>query len=315
MRSGTNAIERTEPVVISTWYFGKPANERAWEALAAGGSALDAAEAGVNVPELDPDVQSVGLGGLPNAEGEVELDAAVYWAPERGVGAVAGLRRVARAVSVARRVMEATAHCMLAGEEARAFAVRQGFPEEELLTPQAREKWEVWKADPARAEKSHDTIGLLARDANGDLCAATSTSGLAWKLPGRVGDSPLVGSGLYADNAVGAAAATGIGETILRYCASFWIVEAMRAGASPQDACERFVRWIVGERPAYAEDMVAVIALNAAGVVGGAATKEGFEYAVTRGGETRLHPGPFWPDFGGSGGSGGVGPAEVGASG
>lgn len=279
------------PVVISTWHFGKPANERAWEILAAGGSALDAAEAGVNVPELDLEVQSVGKGGLPNAAGEVELDAAVYWAPTRGVGAVAGLRRIARAVSVARRVMEATSHCMLVGDAAREFAVSQGFEEEDLLSPQAREKWEGWKADPDRAEKSHDTIGLLARDANGDLCAATSTSGLAWKLPGRVGDSPLVGSGLYADNAVGAAAATGIGETILRYCASFWIVEAMRTGATPQAACEGFIRWMAGERPEFAEKMIAVIALSKEGEVGAAATKEGFEYALTRDGETLLHPG------------------------
>ncbi|MBW3625112.1 MAG: N(4)-(beta-N-acetylglucosaminyl)-L-asparaginase [Armatimonadetes bacterium] len=286
-----------EPVVISTWWFGRPANERAGEILLQGGSALDAAEAGVNMPELDPKVTSVGKGGLPNAAGEVELDAAVYWAPTRGVGAVAGMRGIARAVSVARRVMEATPHCMLAGEAARVFAVGQGFEEEELLTPTARQRWEEWKVRPDLAEKSHDTIGLLARDANGDLCAATSTSGLAWKLPGRVGDSPLVGSGLYADNAVGAAAATGIGEYILRYCASFWIVEALRAGAPPQSACESFIRWMAEDQPAYTEDMVAVIALNREGETGAAATKEGFEYALTRGGETRMHAGPYWPEF------------------
>jgi isoaspartyl peptidase/L-asparaginase-like protein (Ntn-hydrolase superfamily) len=227
----------------------------------------------------------------------VELDAAVYWAPTRGVGAVAGLRGIARAVSVARRVMEATPHAMLAGEGARAFALAQGFGDENLLSDDSRRQWEEWNENPENAIQSHDTIGLLARDANGDLCAATSTSGLAWKLPGRVGDSPLVGSGLFADYAVGAAAATGVGEYILPYCASFWIVERMRTGASPQAACESFVRWMAADKPEYAEKMVAVIALSQAGEVGAAATKAGFEYALTRDGETRLFPGPILGEF------------------
>jgi N4-(beta-N-acetylglucosaminyl)-L-asparaginase len=285
------------PVLISTWRFGKPANEAAWPILANGGSALDAAEVGVNVPELDPSETSVGKGGFPNALGEVELDAAVYWAPTRGFGAVAGLKRVAKAVSVARKVMEVTPHCMLVGESARWFAVSQGFEEEELLTEEARQAWEGWRAHPENAVKSHDTIGLLALDSRGDLCAATSTSGLAWKLPGRVGDSPLVGSGLYADNAVGAASATGLGEYIMRYCASFRIVESMRAGASPQTTCEDLIRWIATDRPDFAEKMIAVIALSKDGEVGAAASKQGFQYAVTRDGITELLDGPYWPEF------------------
>jgi isoaspartyl peptidase/L-asparaginase-like protein (Ntn-hydrolase superfamily) len=286
-----------EPVVVSTWNFGAPANRAAWPILDAGGTALDAAESGVNVPELDLTVTSVGKGGYPNAEGETELDAAVYWAPNRGFGAVAGMKRIAKAVSVARKVMEATSHCMLAGEGATRFAVSQGFEEENLSSPESLRAWEEWKKHPESAVKSHDTIGLLAIDRNGDVCAATSTSGLAWKLPGRVGDSPLVGSGLFADNAVGAAAATGVGEYILRYCLSYRIVEAMRGGETPQVACENAIRWMADDHPPFAEKMVAVIAVDKSGRVGAAASKEGFQYAVTRQGVTELLDGPHLPDF------------------
>ncbi len=286
-----------EPVIVSTWEFGERVNQAAWPILVAGGSALDACEAGVNVAELDPTVVTVGKGGLPNADGVVELDAAICWAPTRGVGAVAGLRGVVRAVSVARAVMERSPHCMLVGEGARRFALAHGFEEENLLSAVARRQWEAWRADPDSAVRSHDTIGALALDSRGDLCAATSTSGLAWKLPGRVGDSPLIGSGLYADNGVGAAAATGVGEYILRYCAAFHIVESMRAGATPQQACERFIRWMVEDRPEFGMKEVAVIALSRDGATGAASTKPGFPYAVTRAGETTMREGPHPPQF------------------
>ncbi len=233
------------PAVISTWEFGRPANAEAWKTLAAGGSALDAVERGVNQAELDPDNLSVGFGGLPDEGGEVTLDAILFWGPRHAAGAVGCLRRVKRAVSVARKVMEETGHTLLVGEDATRFALRFGFKEEDLLTEKARARWEAWKKDPRRRTFwTHDTIGMVALDANGDLCAGTSTSGLAFKIPGRVGDVPVPGAGAYVDNDVGGVAATGDGDVMMRFAPASAAVEFMRQGAAPAEACARSLRRI-----------------------------------------------------------------------
>ncbi|MCI0340661.1 MAG: N(4)-(beta-N-acetylglucosaminyl)-L-asparaginase [Planctomycetales bacterium] len=278
----------TLPAVLSTWSHGGPANEAAWAVLAAGGSALDAVEAGVRVSEADPKVRSVGYGGLPNEEGVVQLDACIMRGSDRNAGAVAGLERVKHPISVARRVMEKTRHLLLVGDGARRFAVAQGFPEEDLLTPESKATWEKWKAEQAAKSgggapgkeppDAHDTIGMVAVDARGDVAAACTTSGLAWKLPGRVGDSPLVGHGLYADSRVGGAASTGVGEEVIRVCGSFVVVEEMRRGRTPQEACEEACRRILERTAGKPAGQVAFIALRKDGVTGAACLREGFVY-------------------------------------
>jgi N4-(beta-N-acetylglucosaminyl)-L-asparaginase len=230
------------PAVISTWAFGQAANREAWKTLAAGGSALDAVERGVNLVELDPDNLSVGYGGLPDEEGEVTNDAIVFWGPRHAAGAVGCLKRVKRAISVARKVMEKTGHTLLVGEDATHFARKVGFPEETtpLLTANARARWEAWKADPKHATSwNHDTIGMVALDRAGDLCVGTSTSGKGFKIKGRVGDVAVPGAGAYVDNDVGGVAATGDGDIMMRFAPSIFALELMRQGASPVEACSR----------------------------------------------------------------------------
>ncbi|MGQ9525643.1 MAG: N(4)-(beta-N-acetylglucosaminyl)-L-asparaginase [Armatimonadota bacterium] len=267
---------------VATWRFGEQAVSAGRKVLACGGSALDAVEKGINAVELDPSVTTVGYGGLPNSCGVVELDAAVMWGPGRQVGAVAGLRGIAEAVSVARAVMERTNHCMLAGEGARSFALAQGFRARRLLTRSSRQKWEEWQSKGGRYEPdSHDTVGMVAVDCEGNVCAGTSTSGLAFKMPGRVGDSPLVGSGLYADNSVGGAVATGVGERILRYCMCLRVVELMSAGHHPQDACQKVVRFMVQDDESNLDGQAAVLAMDRMGRVGAASTRPGFCFAVS----------------------------------
>ncbi len=273
------------PAVISTWSHGGPANEAAWAVLAAGGSALDAVEAGVRVSEADPKVRSVGYGGLPNEEGVVQLDACIMRGSDRNAGAVAALERVKHPISVARRVMERTRHLLLVGDGARRFALAQGFAEEDLLTPESKATWEKWKAEQAKKEPAgdepadaHDTIGMVAVDARGDVAAACTTSGLAWKLPGRVGDSPLVGHGLYADSRVGGAASTGVGEEVIRVCGSFVVVEEMRRGRPPQEACEEACRRILERTGGKPAGQVAFLALRKDGATGAACLREGFVY-------------------------------------
>jgi len=229
------------PAAIATWSFGVAAVEGAGQVLAVGGDALDAVERGIRVVESDPDEHSVGYGGWPNAEGVVELDAAIMDGTAQDAGSVAALRGIKHPISVARRVMEATPHAMLAGEGALAFALSQGFPEEDLLTEASRAGWEEWQRERELASTTHDTVGLVALDARGDAAAGCSTSGRSFKLPGRVGDSPLIGGGLYADSEVGGAAATGLGEEILKFCASFLVVEYMRRGHSPMEACRKVI--------------------------------------------------------------------------
>lgn len=288
--------------MIATWKFGAVACRAAWPVLADGGGALDAVERGAAAVEDDPAVSSVGYGGLPNAEGVVELDAAIMDGRTHGSGAVVALTGIRHATSVARRVMEATPHAMLAGGNARRFALAQGFGDEDLLTAEARQLWEEWKAGGCVTPPgvSHDTVGVCALDERGDLAAACTTSGLRWKAPGRVGDTAIVGSGLYVDNEVGAAACTGNGDEILKCCLSYRIVSAMAEGAAAQEACEEALRYLIRKRPGFESREAACIALRRDGSTGAAAAsgtyhpeKMRWHYAMGRGGETEVIEGTY----------------------
>lgn len=287
--SGADGRERA-PVVVSTWSHGIPANEAAWEVLADDGAALDAVEAGVRVPEADPEVRTVGLGGRPDRTGTVTLDACVMDEAGR-CGSVAALPHVLHPTTVARAVMEETPHVMLVGEGALAFAREQGAEEADLLTEQSEQEWEEWKEErdaPDRpepnvedetGEDNHDTIGMLALDAQGRLSGACTTSGTAWKMPGRVGDSPLIGAGLYVDGEVGAACATGWGEAVIRTAGAHLAVERMRQGASPTAAC-RHVAERIAAMPTEASDVqVGILALSRTGEIGAYSLQSGFETA------------------------------------
>jgi isoaspartyl peptidase/L-asparaginase-like protein (Ntn-hydrolase superfamily) len=272
---------KERPIFISTWPFGKPANERALQIFKGGGSALDAIEKGINVAEEDRSNSSVGYGGIPNAEGVVQLDACIMDGPTHKAGSVGALEGVVNAVSVARRVMEKTRHVMLAGAGAREFALKQGFPSMDLLTPEQKTAWEAWRAKQTPAKQNHDTIAMLALAPDGTMAGGCSTSGLGYKLPGRVGDSPIIGSGLYVDNEVGGAGATGVGENVMRFCASFMIVEFMRQGLSPVDACVAAIHRIMAKHPPGTNLSINFIALNKKGDFGAAGTGQGFEFSVT----------------------------------
>ncbi|HEY3280845.1 MAG TPA: N(4)-(beta-N-acetylglucosaminyl)-L-asparaginase [Armatimonadota bacterium] len=273
---------QSPPIAIATWNFGVTAVKAAIPLLLAGRSALDALEVGIRAVEDDPEVDTVGYGGKPNREGVVECDAGLLWGPTRRVGAVAGLRDIREAITTARWVMERTTHALLVGDGAREFAVAQGLEPISMLTDRSLEAWRKWKAEQGPSE-GHDTVGMVTIDRKGDVCAGTSTSGLPWKLPGRVGDSPLVGSGFYADNAIGGAAATGQGEEILRYCASYEAVRLMGQGRTPQQACEEVLGWVLRENPGFAGELiVSVLACDKQGRVGGASTGPGFSVAVAR---------------------------------
>ncbi len=264
---------------IATWTFGAIGVRAAGPVLARGGSALDAVEAGINAVELDPAVASVGLGGLPNAAGAVELDAMLMQGSTLAFGAVAALRGIATPISVARRVMELSPHPFLVADGALAFARAQGFAERELLTDASRKRFEAWRAGSRRdARLLHDTVGLVALDASGALVAGCSTSGIPWKAPGRVGDSPVVGAGAYCDDSVGGAAATGNGDAMLRYLLSYACVEAMRAGLEPGAACAAALRRMRA-RDAKAE--AALVALDRSGRFGAAAIgRPEFPFAI-----------------------------------
>ncbi len=241
--------------------WGKKVLTPAWEILTQNGNVLDAVIKGANVVELDPEDFTVGYGGLPNEEGVVQLDASVMYGPTHNCGAVAALERIKTPSSVARLVMERTDHMMLVGEGALRFAKAHGFKEENLLTEKSRVMWLRWKENlsdeddwfpPAdgkykelEEDRSTGTINVLAIDKDGNVAGVTTTSGLAWKIPGRVGDSPIIGAGLYVDNEVGAAGATGRGEEVIRTCGSFFVVEQMRQGKSPQEACEAICQRII----------------------------------------------------------------------
>lgn len=288
-------------VVVATWKFGEIAVRAAAPHLQDGKPALDAALAGAQAVEDDPKVDSVGYGGIGNSIGTVSLDACVMDGKTLNCGAVAAVENVRHVAALARRVMEKTPHVLLVGEGARLFAVQQGFPLQTLLTPESVAAWERRKPDRARPEapkpreskppEGHDTVTVLARDQKGSLGGVCTTSGLAYKLPGRVGDSPLIGHGLYVDDQAGAAGATGVGEEIIRAGGGLLIVEAMRAGKTPQQACEAAVRRVneLAVRRGVHPARVAFLALSPKGEVGAACTAQtNFEYAVARPGRVEL---------------------------
>lgn len=273
------------PAFIATWGFGMPVCDEALQVVRQGGGMLDAIESGIRVCEADESNTTVGVGGTPNADGVVQLDALIMSGPGHQAGSVAGLEQIAHPISVARQVMEHTDHVLLVGEGARQFALQHGHQPVDLLNERTRKAWESWKAEqdqsPSIDENQHDTITLLGVDPRGNLYGGCSTSGLGFKLPGRVGDSPIVGGGLYVDNTAGAAGATGKGENVMRHCGSFLTVEFMRNGRSPQQACEKTIERIADLDPRGFDELdINFIALNREGEFGAAGTSDGFQYAV-----------------------------------
>jgi len=278
------------PLVISTWN-NTGANAAAMGALKAQKSSLDAVEAGARIPEADPNDQSVGYGGRPDRDGFVTLDACIM-NPAGDCGAVTFLEGIKHPISVARLVMEKTPHVMLSGVGALQFAKEQGFEETEMLTDKSKAEWEEWKTGSKYAPiiniENHDTIGILALDNEGDISGACTTSGAAYKMRGRVGDSPLIGAGLFVDNEIGAATATGLGEAVVRVCGTHLVVELMRQGNSPQRACELAVDRVVSKNPDYKDLQVGFIAVNKKGQYGGYCIQPGFQYLVTTANGTEL---------------------------
>lgn len=278
------------PLVIATWNNLK-ATEAGWNMLEKGGIALDAVEAGARVPEADPEDKSVGYGGLPDRDGFVTLDACVM--DHKGnAGGVTFLQHIMHPVSVARKVMEKTPHVMLSGDGALQFALAQGFKKENLLTDNSKKAWEEWKKESKYAPviniEQHDTIGILSIDSNNNIAGACTTSGLAFKMHGRVGDSPIIGAGLFVDNEVGGACASGLGELVMKTLGSFLIVELMRQGRSPQQACEEAVHRIT-KRYDYKDSQVAFLAINKKGEAGAYAIQKGFTYALFQNHENKLY--------------------------
>lgn len=310
-----NHLEFATPpgaMVISTWDFGKVANNRSWQVLNSGGSSLDAVEKGINIIEEDENNQTVGIGGLPDREGHVTLDACIM-DHESNCGSVMGLEHIVNVISVARKVMEKTPHVVLVGDGALQFAVDQGFKKVNLLTPQSEKAWREWlksskyepkmnienqlyKKDPMPGgPDNHDTIGLIAMDAKGNISGGCSTSGMAYKMRGRVGDSPVIGAGLFVDNEVGAATSTGVGEEVIRCVGSHLVVELMRQGYSPEDACKEAVMRIVKKSPAKSKNIqVGFLALNRKGEYGAYALQKGFSYAVKTSNSDIVIPGKYY---------------------
>ncbi len=312
--AGAPAAVPSGPRVVASGN-GLRATEKAMTIIKAGGDPLDAVIAGVNIVEDDPNDMSVGYGGLPNEDGVVELDASVMYGPTHTAGAVAGLRNIKNPSRVARLVMERTDHVLIVGEGALRFARAHGFKEEDLLTEKSREAWLRWKETmsdrdnwfPPKSEtlprdlrsvmSTHGTINCIAIDAAGRLAGVTTTSGLSWKLAGRVGDSPIIGAGLYVDNDIGGAGSTGRGEANLLTCASYRIVEAMGRGLPPEEACLRTCEAIAAKtklvprlcdaegRPKFGLEFYA---LNKKGEFGSAGLYQGGRYAVHDGAENKL---------------------------
>nr|WP_026714404.1 N(4)-(beta-N-acetylglucosaminyl)-L-asparaginase [Flavobacterium daejeonense] len=277
---------KKKPLIISTWNHGLPANAETWKQLKAGKPTLDAIEAGMKIPEADPNVRSVGYGGYPDREGKVTLDACIM-DHNSNCGSVSFLEGIMHPISVAKRVLENTPHVMLSGEGALQFALSEGFKVENLLTPEAEKDWKKWleesKYKPVINIENHDTISMLVIDADGNLSGGCTTSGAAWKMHGRVGDSPIIGAGLFLDNEVGAAAATGLGEAVIRTAGSAMVVELMRQGKSPFEACKEITERIY-EKHKNHRDMeylqVGFIALNNKGEHGAYSLRSGFNYAI-----------------------------------
>ena len=282
------------PVVISTWVHGLEANKAAWEVLSKGGKAVDAVEKGVRVTENDLTNRSVGIGGRPDRDGHVTLDACIMDEQSR-CGSVAFLEGIKHPVSVARAIMEKTQHVMLVGEGAHKFAVENGFETAKSPLPVVKKEWQEWKKEnkelfkkPEINHENHDTIGMIAMDANGDFSGACTTSGWAYKLHGRVGDSPIIGAGLFIDNEVGAATATGLGEAIIRIAGSHTVVELMRQGFSPLDACKEEVNRIIKKHKDLTGLQCCFLAIDKQGNVGGYSVYNGFNYALRTNTEEKM---------------------------
>lgn len=279
-----SAANRSGPIALATWNHGLPANAAALARLAEGGTALDAVEAGCRVVEADCPDMTVGLGSRPDRDGFVTLDAAIM-ADDGRAGCVAFVQGVAHPISLARLVMEKTPHVLLVGRGAERFARECGVEvAQPRLTEEADRQWREWlkerRYEPIINIENHDTISMLALDADGRMAAGSTTSGLAYKMHGRVGDSPIIGAGVFVDAPVGGAICTGLGETVLRTLGAHLAVEAMRAGATPQEACERAIARIVAKNGDPSRYQVGMLALDYQGRVGALAVQEGFTYAL-----------------------------------
>lgn len=292
-------VARFNPVMISTWNHGLAANKAGWEVLMKNGSSLDAVEAGAKVTEADVTNRSVGIGGMPDKEGHVTLDACIMdW--ESNCGSVGYLEGIAHPISVARHIMEHTPHVMLVGSGARKYALKNGFSTIKTPLPEVKAEWKKWKKEqetlakkPEINHENHDTIGLLAMDVNGRISGACTTSGWAYKLPGRLGDSPIIGAGLFIDQEVGGAVATGLGESIIRIAGSHTVVELMRQGYTPEDACKEAVERLIRKHKDLTGLQCAFIALNTKGEVGGYSVYNGFNYALRTTTEEKMVETPF----------------------
>jgi N4-(beta-N-acetylglucosaminyl)-L-asparaginase len=274
------------PIVLSTWNHGLAANEGAWAVLQKGGSALDAVEKGVMVTEADLTNRSVGVGGRPDRDGHVTLDACIMSGDSR-CGSVAFLEGIAHPINVARAVMDRTQHVMLVGAGARKFALEQGFATAKMPIDEVKKDYEKWRKEnkdlfkkPDINHENHDTIGMIAMDAQGQLAGACTTSGWAYKMHGRVGDSPIIGAGLFVDDEVGAATATGLGEAIVRVAGSHTVVELMRQGYTPFDACKEACLRIVRKHKDLTGLQCGFIALDKEGNYGAYSIYAGFNFAL-----------------------------------
>lgn len=290
---GSLAAARGAPVIVTSWDFGPGANAIGWPIIEGGGLAIDAVEAAINHVELLPDEFWVGYGGAPNTLGETTLDAMLMWGPTHDVGAVGCLRRVKRAISVARKVMEETQHTLIVGDDATRFAVSQGFVETSLTNAASQAAWQAWIDEGGRSDawdpepigqgappRGHDTVGCMAIDMHGNVCVGCSTNGRNFKLPGRVGDSPIAGAGAYCDNDVGAAIATGNGDVMMRFLPTYHAVELMRAGAAPGEAAEAALQRITAKGYHFDGAVVALRKDGAAGAAKRGWVDEEFRYAV-----------------------------------
>lgn len=284
--------------VLSTWNHGLKANEKGYASIQEGATAIDAVEIGVSVTESDLKNRSVGLGGRPDATGRVTLDACIMDHLHR-CGSVAFLEHIDHPIQVARKVMEKTPHVMVVGEGAYNFALQNGFKRTKVEVPQpeAKKRYEEWKKAKQKSMpvniENHDTIGMIAIDQNQNLGGACTTSGLAYKLNGRVGDSPIIGAGLYVDNEVGAAVATGVGEMVMRTVGTHTVVELMRAGASPEEACKEAIQRIIKWHPELEGKQVGYLAINKEGETGAFALVKGFSYAKAANGANKMYQSGF----------------------
>jgi N4-(beta-N-acetylglucosaminyl)-L-asparaginase len=307
----TNGDQQTKPIILCTWDSYKAANTEAWKVLSANGKALDAVEAGARHIEDIIDC-CVGLGGYPDRDGIVTLDSCIM-DEHANCGAVGGLEQIKHAVSVARKIMETTPHIMLVGEGAKKFAIENGFKEEpQKLSTDAENAYREWlkkseykpvinienkKSNGPFApmffddgSPNHDTVGLVALDASGNMSGAVTTSGMAFKIHGRVGDSPIIGAGLFVDNEIGAATSTGVGEEVIRICGTHLVVEYMRHGNAPETACRKAVERIVNRDMKKAKTLqVGFLALNKNGDYGAYAIQKGFTFCVKSNGEEKIY--------------------------